>query len=149
MKTNILIFFLVAAVLSSCNRSSITEQEAINAIKKFDDGWQHKNLHAVDSVLSPSYVYFTRSGGTFSRDSVVATAGENTYVLNNMSRSEFVVSLTDNTAIVSTRWKGKGMYRGTPFNEDQRCSIVVIKKDNKIEILSEHCTPISTTSLFH
>lgn len=149
MKTNVLFFLISATVLCSCNRSAITEQEAINAIKKFDDGWQHKNLHAVDSVLSPTYVYFTRSGGTFSRDSVVATAGENTYILYDMIRSEFVVSLTDNTAIVSTRWKGKGMYRGTPFNEDQRCSIVVIKKDNKIEILSEHCTPISSTSLFH
>jgi hypothetical protein len=36
-----------------------------------------------------------------------------------------------------------------PFDEDQRCSITIIKKDNKVEILSEHCTPIKSTRAFH
>jgi hypothetical protein len=106
-------------------------------------------MKEVDSVLSPSYIYFTRSGGTFSRDSVVATAGESSYSLKDMSRSDFVITIYNNTAIVSTRWKGKGMYRGNPFNEDQRCSIVVVKNGDKVEILSEHCTPIETTRVFH
>ena len=144
-----LFFLLVITAICSCNKQDITEQEAINAIKKFDDGWQNKNLHAVDSVLAPSYIYFTQSGGTFSRDSVVATAGENSYLLHDMSRSEFVVTLAGNTAIVSTRWKGKGAYRGVPFDEDQRCSITVIKKNGKVEILSEHCTPIKGSRIFH
>jgi len=149
MMRNVLFFLLIVTALSSCYRSSITEEEVIAAIKKFDNGWENKNLHTVDSVLSHSYVYFTQSGGIFSRDSVVATAGSPSYVLNNMNRSEYVVTLYDNTAIVSTRWKGSGTYRGVPFDEDQRCSITLIKKNNKVEILSEHCTPIKTNSIFH
>ncbi len=149
MKRNIIFFLLIVTAMYSCNQSAITNEEVIDAIKKFDDGWQNKNLHAVDSVLSPAYIYFTQSGRTFSRDSVVATAGENTYTLDDMSRSEIAITLYDNTAIVSTRWKGKGIYRGTPFNEDQRCSIVLIKLSNKVEILSEHCTPIKTNKIFH
>lgn len=133
----------------SCKQPDITKEEVINAINKFDNGWENKNLKAVDSVLSPAYIYFTQSGGTFSRDSVVATAGENSYLLNNMSRTEFDITLYGNTAIVSTRWKGKGSYRGEPFDEDQRCSIMLIKKDNKVEILSEHCTPIKGNTIFH
>ncbi len=133
----------------SCEQEPITKDEVISAINKFDNGWQNKNLHAVDSVLSPAYIYFTQSGSTFSRDSVVATAGENSYTLHDMSRTEFSVTLYDNTATVSTRWKGKGIYRGIPFDEDQRCSIVLIKKNNKVEILSEHCTPIKGNRVFH
>jgi hypothetical protein len=149
MRRNILFILFVVTALYSCEQEPITKDEVINAIKKFDDGWQNKNLHAVDSVLSPAYIYFTQSGSTFSRDSVVATAGENSYTLNDMSRTEIAVTLYDNTAIVSTRWKGKGTYRGTTFDEDQRCSIVLIKKNNKVEILSEHCTPIKTNYIFH
>ncbi len=149
MKANILIFMFMATVISSCTRQGITEEEAVDAIHRFDSGWAHKDLHAVDSVLSPSYIYFTESGGTFSRDSIVATAGENTYLLQDVSRSEYVVTLDGNTAIVSTRWKGKGVYRGKPFDEDQRCSVTLIKKNNKIQILSEHCTPIKTYSILH
>ena len=139
---------LLVTGLYSCTQD-ITDKEVITAINKFDDGWEYKNLKAVDSVLSPAYIYFTQSGGTFSRDSVVATAGESDYSLQDMSRSEFAITLYGNTAIVSTRWKGKGIYRGTPFNEDQRCSIVLVKKNNKVEILSEHCTPIKGNRIFH
>jgi hypothetical protein len=144
-------FLLLLPALCSCEQkeAAITQEEVIHVINKFDDGWRSKNLGAVDSVLSPAYVYFTQSGSTFSRDSVVATAGESSYKLETMSRTEFVVVLDGNTAVVSTRWKGKGDYRGTPFDEDQRCSIVVVKKDNKVEILSEHCTPIKTYKVFH
>ena len=149
MKKNVLFILTAATIFCSCTQNSITETEAINTIKKFDDGWEHKNLRAVDSVLAPSYVYFTQSGGTFSRDSVVATAGENTYLLHDVSRSEYNVTLDHNAAIVSTRWKGKGIYRGKPFDEDQRCSVTLVKNNGKIEILSEHCTPIKTNTLFH
>jgi ketosteroid isomerase-like protein len=149
MRRYILYVLLAVMELCSCNKNDISKEEVIDAIHKFDNGWEHKNLHAVDSVLSPSYVYFTQSGGTFSRDSVVATAGETAYTLHDMSRSELDVTLDGNTAIASTRWKGKGTYRGAPFDEDQRCSITLVKKDGRVEILSEHCTPIKGNRIFH
>ncbi len=127
----------------------LTEQEVINVIKRFDDGWRNKNLKEVDSVLAPSYIYFTQSGGIFSREGVVQTAGSLTYSLEKMERSGFAVQLYQNTAVVSTRWMGKGVYRGVPFDEDQRCSITVLKTGDKVEILSEHCTPIKTAGRFH
>lgn len=141
----------MATLFYSCKRAPtpLTEAEALSVINQFDSGWEHKDFKEVDSALSPSYIYFTQSGSTFSRDSVVATAGEDTYKLSDVSRTEFTVTLDGNTAIVSSRWKGKGSYRGTPFNEDQRCSIVVIKIGDKVEILSEHCTPIRTSRIFH
>jgi Domain of unknown function (DUF4440) len=150
MRKSLFAFFLLT-VLYSCNlwQSPLTEDEVTNVISRFDNGWEHKNMKEVDSVLSPSYIYFTRSGGTFSRDSVVATAGESSYSLKDVSRSDFVITIYNNTAIVSTRWKGKGMYRGIAFDEDQRCSIVVVKTGDKVEILSEHCTPIEAARVFH
>ena len=151
MKRNWILILLTLTLLSSCKRAPapLTEAEVLKVINRFDNGWEHKNLHTVDSTLSPSYIYFTQSGSTFSRDSVVATAGEDSYQLSDMSRTEFTVTINGNTAIVSSRWKGKGSYRGTPFNEDQRCSLVIIKRDDKVEILSEHCTPIKTNRIFH
>jgi hypothetical protein len=148
---NKLVFILALIILcSSCKREqAITEQEVINTLKKFDDGWDNKNMSDVDKVLSPHYIYFTQSGTLFNRDSVVATAGENSYTLKNVSRSEIEVTITGNTAVVSSRWKGEGAYRGTSFNEDQRCSVVLIKEDNKVSILTEHCTPIKGDNRFN
>ena len=103
----------------------------------------------VDDALADGYKYFTQSGGIFSRDSVVATAGESDYHLNNMSRSDLDITIFGNTAVVSTRWRGKGTYRGKPFDEDQRCSIILVKKEGNLQIVSEHCTPIKLNRVFH
>lgn len=151
MKIQSALFFLLIILFTSCVQTPapLTREEVITVIRKFDDGWRQKNMKEVDAVLAPAYVYFTQSGGTFSRDSVVATAGSVNYTLEDMSRSAYDVQLFENTAVVSTRWQGKGVYHGTAFNEDQRCSITIIKHHNKIEILSEHCTPIKAVSLFH
>ncbi len=154
MKKLITALFILSSLLSFCflqtqKNHPLAEEEAINIIKRFDEGWEHKDLELVDSCLSPNYIYFTQSGGLFSRDSVVATAGSPSYSLTKVERSSFSVLLEDNVAIVSTRWKGIGEYRGRPFDEDQRCGITVVKRDGKIEILSEHCTPIKQMPIFH
>lgn len=145
-----IILLLIAGIIGCKKQTKLTEEEVIYVIKQFDDGWRNKNFKKVDSVLSPVYIYFTQSGGSFSRDSLVQTAGSNTYLLQSMDRCEFVVALYENTAVVSTRWLGKGTYRGIPFDEDQRCSVTIIKKDDKVQILSEHCTPIRfNKQVFH
>jgi len=146
-----ILFLVIITFFYGCKpkEKPLTEDEVIKVINQFDDGWEHKNMETVDSTLSPVYTYFTQSGSTFSRDSVVATAGEPTYLLQDVSRSEFDIQIYGNTAVVSTRWKGKGSYRGTSFDEDQRCSIVVVKKDDKVQILTEHCTPIKSNKIFN
>jgi len=41
--------------------SGFTEQEVIDVINRFDEGWKNKNLKEVDSTLAPVYIYFTQS----------------------------------------------------------------------------------------
>jgi len=100
-------------------------------------------------VLAPGYIYFPRSGGVFSREGGVQPAGSPPYTLDSVDRTDFIVALFENTAIVSTRWRGRGIYQGQPFDENQRCSITVTKVKDKVQILSEHCTPIKTARIFH
>ena len=127
----------------SCNHKEIlTKEKVIAAVQRFDNGWKLKNSKTVDSILSASYIYFTQSGGIFDRNNVVHTAGSTDYLLDFVQRQQFDIKIEENTAIVNTVWIGKGTYLNTPFNDSQRCSITVIKNNGKIEILSEHCTPI-------
>ncbi len=144
------ILYVAIFVFCSCKKIPLlTEQEAIDVINRFDDGWKNKNLKEVDSTLAPAYIYFTQSGGVFSRQGVVETAGSDEYKLDYVRRHAVQVNLYQNTAVVSTRWEGKGIYRGVPFDEDQRCSIIIIKTNNKVQILAEHCTPVKVDNKFH
>ena len=140
-------FILLAGIVclvASCKQSDdlLTEAEVKAVIARFDVGWQTKNATIVDSVLSPQYGYYTQSGNTFDRPSLLATAGSSVYTLQSMEREAQTMQIEGNTAVVNTVWKGKGHYHGEVFNDRQRCSITVVKHDGKVRILAEHCTPI-------
>ncbi len=134
---------LLVPVMFSCHsRESLTKEEVMAAIERFDTGWKNKNSGTVDSILSPSYTYFTQSGGTFERKNVVQTAGSADYKLDSVLRKQIEIKIEGNIAVVNTVWYGKGTYFGTAFDDRQRCSVTVIKQNGKVEILSEHCTLI-------
>jgi hypothetical protein len=138
------VIFLSFLMLASCYEGPkpLTEQEVMDVVHRFDEGWKNKQKGLVDSVLSPQYVYFTQSGNTFNRTSLVETAGSDVYQLQTMERESFTVRIEGNTAVVNTIWKGKGIYHGEAFNDRQRCSITIVKHEGKVRILAEHCTPI-------
>jgi Domain of unknown function (DUF4440) len=142
LKKPLEIILIAFASLSCQQKETLTQEEVLVAIQHFDEGWKNKNADAVDAVLSPSYVYYTQSGGTFDRTNVVNTAGSPDYRLDTVRRQQFDIKIEGNTAVVNTVWNAKGSYFDTPFNDSQRCSITIIKKDGKVQILSEHCTPI-------
>lgn len=143
MKNFIIVTLSIVFIFLSCNKpETLSKEEVIAVINRFDAGWKTKNPSEVDSVLSQSYIYFTQSGGTFSRENVVATAASSDYVLENLERRQISYKIEGNTAVINTIWKGKGTYRGLAFDDLQRCSMIVIKKDGIVQILSEHCTLI-------
>jgi hypothetical protein len=134
-----------ALLFFSCSPEPVlTEAEVMTVIKRFDAGWQNKKPDLVDSVLSRNYTYFTQSGNTFDRNSLIATAGSKTYTLQTMQREEVTIHLDGNTAVVNTIWSGQGFYHGQEFNDRQRCSITIVKHKKQVRILAEHCTPIKS-----
>lgn len=137
------ILFLLPVLLIACKKpETLSQEEVVAAINRFDKGWKEKNAAVVDSVLSPSYIYFTQSGGTFSRTNVVHTAGSGEYILDTVSRKQFDIHIDGNTAVANTTWTARGRYFDKPFNDTQRCSITLVKSNGRVLILSEHCTPV-------
>ena len=141
---NITFILLFTLFSLSCTKREelLSEQEVIEVINKFDEGWKNKRPEMVDSVLSEKYLYFTQSGHTFTRPNIISTAGSTIYALQNMERENLTMQIEGNAAVVNTIWKGKGFYHGEQFNDKQRCSITIVKHNGVVKILAEHCTPI-------
>jgi hypothetical protein len=59
-----------------------------------------------------------------------------------VERSEIMPQFDGNTAVVSTRWRGRGWWKGDPFVDDQRCSMVWHRAFDGWRVMSEHCTQI-------
>jgi hypothetical protein len=66
------------------------------------------------------------------------------YALEQATRSKLSVPRRGPAAVVSSRWRGHGIYRAKTFNDDQRCGQVWLLTAGTWQLLSEHCVQIVT-----
>lgn len=125
--------------------AAIQKQEVTSLIQSYDEAWSKKDTATVASLMAEEYTYFSSRGGTRSRQWMLhQLLGNPDYQIEIVDRSEITITLYPYTAIVGSRWKGTGSYKGEPVRDDQRCSQVVIKRYNRLFIASEHCTNIES-----
>jgi hypothetical protein len=117
------------------------EIETVVAI--YDTAWNRRDTLTVRQFLAPEYQYFTSRGGVSSRAETLAMLSAPDYRLEDAKRSEIAVSRSGPVAIVSSRWQGRGTYRGEPFKDDQRCGQTWLLADRWWQLLSEHCVQIA------
>lgn len=143
MTTKIILTIAFGILLvSSANGQTGSAKDVLATLKKYDDAWNKKDSKSVDAMLHEDYLYFSSEGGTTSREKTLEFLVSPKYVLTFVERTEITAFGTDNTVIVSSRWKGKGTYNDQTINDDQRCSLVFVKDAKRWKLLSEHCTQI-------
>jgi uncharacterized protein DUF4440 len=118
------------------------EVEAV--VAQYDSAWNQRDTIAVGHLLAPRYQYFTSRGGVSSRAETLAMLSAPDYRLEDAKRSEIAVSLSRPVAVVSSRWVGRGTYRGRPFKDDQRCGQTwLLTSEETWQLVSEHCVQIT------
>lgn len=146
MRTTIftfIIFCVALAAVDSDGQTKANTDEVLAAVKAYDAAWNSKNVKAAGALMDENYVYFNSEGGSpTGKSQTLAFLGQPDYTLTSVDRSELQVFKSGDTAIVSSRWKGKGSWSGGTINDDQRCSLVFGKQNNSWVLLSEHCTQI-------
>jgi hypothetical protein len=111
-------------------------------VAQFDSSWNRKDTVAAARLLAPRYQYFTSLGGVQSRDAMLQFLGSPEYRLERAQRSEIVVTHTKPVAVVSSRWQGRGTYKGRRFVDNQRCGQVWLEVAQRWQMVSEHCVQI-------
>lgn len=120
-----------------------SDADIVKTIKDYDSAWNKKDVDTIGKFLADDYVYFTSDGRTSSRTDTLKFLSSPDYKLTFAERSEIKTYQTGNTAIVSSRWKGRGTYGNDTINDDQRCGIVLTKLGKAWKIVGEHCTQIA------
>lgn len=118
------------------------------AIKKmivsFDSAWNRKDTTAVAGLMAPGYVYFSSQGRVTLRAELLTSLAAPHYRLEYADRSELQVHQFGASAVVSSRWRGRGIWEGREFVDDQRCSLVLGWNSTGWRLMSEHCTQITS-----
>ncbi len=141
------VWFVAAALASSVTACAERQPEdaaadVLRVIEAYDRAVGEKDSLRLTEIMSPRFVYFTSSGAVRDRDRFVAFLVSPAYRPTHRRRDELVPIVQGGTAVVSSRWSGSGTYRGQPFEDDQRCSLVLSQTEDAWKLLAEHCTPI-------
>jgi hypothetical protein len=112
-------------------------------VARYDSAWSQRDTSTVSHLLAPGYRYFTSRGGVSSLAETLAMLSSPDYRLEQAKRSELEVSLSGPVAVVSSRWVGRGTYRGRPFKDDQRCGQTWLQTEEGWQLLTEHCVQIT------
>lgn len=144
---------LVAAGLlafGACRRPSSSrpagtgsfEASALALVARYDEAWMKKDLRAIEKILAPSYVYVSSRGDVSDLAKTRALVSSPGYRLAVGRRDGLAAHRFGETVVVTSHWVGSGEFEGKPFEDDQRCSVVVGFADTAGRVLSEHCTNI-------
>lgn len=117
-------------------------EEVLMAVRAYDAAWEQKDGAVIDRLLANEFRYFNSRGRVRSREWFLTLHASPAYVLASNVRDEFEVVLHDNTAVVSSRWRGTGTYEAEPFEDDQRCTLIWVSDDDTWQLLAEQCTNI-------
>ena len=116
----------------------------MTVIKDYDQAWNRKDIAGVSKVLAEDYVYFTSNGRMTDRKATLEFLASADYKLTFSNRSEVVLhSIYGPTAVVGSRWKGRGTWKGKQITDDQRCGQVFVRAKGAWKLLSEHCVQIA------
>lgn len=150
-----IVFFCMGFLIIACGDNqqlsqgeTISKEEVLAFLNTYDDAWNTKKNTVVDSLYASQYKYFTSVGGISSRVRNLEILAADYYKIISAKRTEIDISIDGNTAIVSSRWQGNGIWKGEPFNDNQRCGLVIQKQGKELKLLSEHCVDITTEPSF-
>lgn len=139
-----ILLLFTGCTLHESKNNDLTEKEVNDFIARYDEAWGQRDTTLMKEIMDERYTYFTSRGGTTTRDRIISWfTPADKYKVDTAARSEISITyLQGNTAIISTRWAGSGTFGNERFSDDQRCGLVLEKKDGKVRIVAEHCTQI-------
>lgn len=116
-----------------------TEDGLRAALATYDSAWLAKDSPTIERILSPEYTYFTSTGGLSDKTATLAFLADTGYTLTLSRRTDVRVKLAGSTAVVSSRWEGKGRYHAEAVRDDQTCGQTWLWDRERWVLLSEHC----------
>ena len=136
---------LVNGVPATYSQTRDQSDPAMRALTEYDNAWNKKDAASVERLLHNDYVYFSSTGALTTRKATLDFLVSPEYKLTFVERSEIdLLSQSDDIAVISSRWKGRGTYGKEVINDDQRCGLVFVRRGKTWKLLSEHCTQIIT-----
>ena len=117
------------------------EIERLN--ETWNRAWLEKDSTTVDALMTADYEYVAPNGQVLDRATILGIIRSPRYRLDVGTRTEVRLSvLGPDVVAVKHRWQGAGVYDGTSFKDDHRCTMLCVRREGRWLIAHEQCSPI-------
>ena len=119
--------------------------EAREVKRQYDVASLHSDGNWFQRMFSEDYVWYGPNGEVVNKEKYIRDLVSHDLVWDSVGVKDMVVRVYENTAIATGRFFGKGKYKGTPLDERQRFTSVLIKRNGQWFIVAEHCSKLAST----
>jgi ketosteroid isomerase-like protein len=93
-----------------------------------------------ERMFADDYLMVLPDSSTLTKARAVAELRSREITWKSATGEDMQVRVYGDTAVVTGRFLGKGVYKGKPLNEHQRFTSVWAKRDGRWQAIAEHAT---------
>ncbi|HVF29181.1 MAG TPA: nuclear transport factor 2 family protein [Pyrinomonadaceae bacterium] len=127
----------------SASQNSKAEQEIMKANKEYDEAILRQDAAVFDRLMADDFFYTTSDGEvvTKAQELTNAKSGETKY--ESAQSHDVRMRVYGDAAVVTGRWKSKGVRRGKEFDENERYTTVYAKRGGSWQLVADHTSRIA------
>ena len=118
-------------------------REILEVKRQYDVAQLANDGRWFERMLANDYVFIGSDGAVSSKADFVKDMQSRDLVWKSVAVEDVRVRIYGNTAVVTGRFFGKGLYKGSPLDERQRFTSVWIKRNGRWLGISEHGSKLS------
>jgi ketosteroid isomerase-like protein len=109
----------------------------------YDVATLHNDGNWFRRMFAEDYVWYGPNGEVVRREEYIYDVASRNLVWDSVAVKDMLIRVYGNTAIATGRFFGKGRYKGTPLDERQRFTSVLVKQNGHWLIVAEHCSKLA------
>ena len=145
----LIIAILLTALLFACQQkqpviaTEDTDREILFSLnKEYDSALVHADTALLNKLYGSEFSYTTTSGELRIRADQLKTLADGQLILEFGNSDEVAIKIYNQTAILTGRFTGKGVFRGTTIDIKERYTTVWVKGETGWKLVKEQGTLI-------
>ena len=136
-----LIGFTGSSGSTSADGSNVTaDLEHLNEM--WNRAWLERDVALVEKLMADEYLYVAPNGKLLDRKAILNIIKSPNYRLDNSTRTPVVIKpVGADAGIMVFQSQAAGTFEGKGFKDDNKCTMVCVRRDSEWRILLEQCSP--------
>ncbi len=131
------------AMNSPASQNSKAEQEIMKANKEYDEAILRRDPAVFDRLMADDFFYTSSDGEVVTKAQELTNVKSGDTKYESAQSHDVQVRVYGDAAVVTGRWKSKGIRKSKAFDENERYTTVYAKRGGRWQLVADHTSRIA------